>query len=220
VGQLVAESIRLYGRRFWPSLVLGVGPAAVAVLLLELPRALVWALLPVAGTAAWAAAFVGAVTIALDKRTNLATAFAAAFAAFLPLVLQRIVVVPGFDLVTLAYFGLVSLAVPAAVAEGLGLRASLRRGFQLARADFVHALGSLATLVITIVLTGLVLVALLHGFGDQALRVAAVLAFVVLSPLFLLGAAMLYFDQAARVKPGRRTPVESGNLRPRMRARP
>ena len=220
MGQLVAESIRLYGRRFWPSLALGVGPAVVAVLLLELPRTLVWALLPVAGTAAWAAAFVGAVTIALGERTNLAVAYAAAFVAFLPLVLQRIVVVPGFDLVTLAYFGLVSLAVPAAVAEGLGFRASLQRGFQLARADFVHALGSLATLVITIVLTGLVLVALLHGFGDQALKVAAVLAFIVLAPLFLLGAAMLYFDQAARVKPCRRTPVESGNLRARMRARP
>src|SRR6059036_3004416 len=83
VGQLVAESIRLYGRRFWPSLSLGLGPAGTAVLLLALPKSLVWALLPVVGTAAWAAAFVGAVTIALDKRVNLPTAFAAAVVAFL-----------------------------------------------------------------------------------------------------------------------------------------
>ena len=31
VGQLVAETIRLYQRRFWPSLALGVAPAALAV---------------------------------------------------------------------------------------------------------------------------------------------------------------------------------------------
>src|SRR5919201_1132098 len=31
VGQLVAESIRLYGRRFWRTLALGLGPAALAL---------------------------------------------------------------------------------------------------------------------------------------------------------------------------------------------
>ncbi len=199
VGQLVAESIRLYGRRFWPSLALGVGPVVAAVLLVELPRRLVWPIVPVVGTLAWAGSLVGASVIALNIRRNLAVALAAGFIAFLPLVVQRIVVLPGFDLVTLAYFGLVCLAVPAAVAEGLGVGAGLRRGLQLARADYVHVLGSLATLVITILLTGLVLVALLRGTGDQALRAAAILALLVLSPLFLLGSAMLYFDQAARV---------------------
>ena len=61
-----------------------------------------------------------------------------------------------------------------------------------------RALGSLATLVITIVLTGLVLFFLIQSFGDQALHVAAFLAFLVLTPLFFLGAALLYVDQAAR----------------------
>src|SRR5918999_5408166 len=44
VGQLVAETIRLYGRRFWASLALGVAPAALAVLTAALsgwPRAAV-----------------------------------------------------------------------------------------------------------------------------------------------------------------------------------
>ena len=36
VGQLVAESIRLYGARFWPSLALGIGPALVGVAAAEL----------------------------------------------------------------------------------------------------------------------------------------------------------------------------------------
>ena len=83
--------------------------------------------------------------------------------------------------------------------EGLGFRASIRRGVQLARADYIHVLGSLATLVIVIFLTGLVLFVLLQGLGDSTIRVAAFLALLVLSPLFLLGAGLLYVDQAARV---------------------
>ena len=150
VGQLVAESIRLYGRRFWPSLALGVGPAAL-----------------------------GAAATGLHG-------------------LARVVIFPGIYIVVLAWFALVGLSVPAVLVEGLPLRRAFRRGAALGRADFVHALGSLATLVITIVLTGLVLFFLIQSFGDQALHVAAFLAFLVLTPLFFLGAALLYVDQAAR----------------------
>ncbi len=71
---------------------------------------------------------------------------------------------------------------------------------RLARADYIHALGSLATLVIVFVLTRLVLVVLLHGQADTTARIAAFLADLVISPLILVGAALLYFDQAARVR--------------------
>ena len=200
IGQLVAESLRLYGARFWASLALGFGPAAVALALVELPGVLVWTLVPTVGTAIWTLAYMGACRVGLAAgHQNRRVAFSVGFVAFLPLLLQRIVVVPGFDLVTLAYFGFVGLGVPAALVEGLGLRAALRRGTELARADFVHVLGSLATLVITTFLTGLVLFILLQGVGDQAVRVAAFLALLVLAPLFLLGAALLYVDQSARV---------------------
>jgi hypothetical protein len=202
VGQLVAESVRLYGARFWASLALGFGPAAVALLLAELPDVLKWTLIPTVGSAVWALAYIGACRVGLSidgDRTRIGTAFGVGLVAFVPLILQRVVVLPGFDIVTLAYFAFVGLSVPAALVEGLGFRAALRRGTQLARADFVHALGSLATLVITTFLTGLVLFFLLRGVGDQALRVAAFLALLVLAPLFLLGAALLYVDQAARV---------------------
>ena len=202
VGQLVAESVRLYGARFWASLALGFGPAAVALMLAELPDVLEWTLIPALGAAVWALAYIGACRVGLAvgvDRKNVGTAFAVGLVAFLPLILQRVLVLPGFDVVTLAFFAFVGLAVPAALVEGLGFRDSLRRGTQLARADFVHAFGSLATLVITTFLTGLVLFFLLRGVGDQALRVAAFLALLVLAPLFLLGAALLYVDQAARV---------------------
>src|SRR5207253_7688255 len=39
VGQLVAETIRLYGSRFWRSLALGVAPAAAGLALAESPGA-------------------------------------------------------------------------------------------------------------------------------------------------------------------------------------
>jgi len=200
VGQLVAESLRLYGARFWPSLALGIGPALVGTGIAELPSALIWALVPTIGTAVWSAAYVGASRLALGaERGNTGVAFVAGCVAFGPLLLVRILILPGAELVALVYFALVSLAVPVALVEGRGLVDAIRRGTRLARADFVHELGSLATLVITIFLSGLVLVVVLHGFGDQAIRVAALLALLVLAPVFLLGAALLYVDQSARV---------------------
>jgi hypothetical protein len=168
----------------------------------ELPDVLEWTLIPILGAAVWTLAYIGAcrVGLAIDvDRKTVGTAFAVGLVAFVPLILQRVLVLPGFDIVTLAWFAFVGLAVPAALVEDIGFRDALRRGTELSRADFVHAFGSLATLVITTFLTGLVLFFLLRGVGDQALRVAAFLALLVLAPLFLLGAALLYVDQAARV---------------------
>src|SRR6266480_3652889 len=53
VGQLVAETIRLYGGRFWGSLALGIAPAAAGLGLAEAPAR---ATLPLAFTVAAAAA--------------------------------------------------------------------------------------------------------------------------------------------------------------------
>src|SRR5205807_1940112 len=123
----VAESLRLYGSGFWPSLALGIGPALVGAAFVELPRTFVWTLVPTVGTLAWSAAYIGACRLALGvERGNTGIAFLAGCVAFGPLLLQRILVVPGFDLVTLAYFAYVSLAVPAALVEGRGLGDSLR----------------------------------------------------------------------------------------------
>jgi ABC-type Na+ efflux pump permease subunit len=63
----------------------------------------------------------------------------------------------------------------------------------------VHALGSLATLAIVFFLTRFVLFFLLRGAGNAADRVAIFLADLVIAPVVFLGAALLYFDQAARV---------------------
>jgi hypothetical protein len=94
--------------------------------------------------------------------------------------------------------------VPAAVIERLGVRASLARATELARADYLHAIGGLATLAITVFLTRATLFFLLRGLGEAEALAASVLADIVISPLLFLGAAMLYFDQAARASVARR----------------
>jgi hypothetical protein len=200
VGQLVAESIRLYGRRFWQALLLGVGPAAVGAIASGVHGTLQLVLVVALGPPLFSLSYIGATRILCDARGRVPVAFVAGVIAFLPIAVARVVVFPGIYLIVLAWFALVGLAVPAALVEELPLWRALRRGLALGRADFVHALGSLATLVITIFLTGLVLFFLIQSFGDQAVRVAAFLAGLILAPLFFLGAALLYVDQAARAR--------------------
>ena len=50
----------------------------------------------------------------------------------------------------MAWLALIGLAVPAAMVERLGFRDALKRGRRLGTADYVHALGSLAALVVVV----------------------------------------------------------------------
>jgi hypothetical protein len=208
VGQLVAETIRLYGRRFWPSLALGVLPAVGAVALAATHRPLrfvlaltVW---PLVVSLSYAAGCALAAGSRLDRG---ATARAVLLGALL--LVPAGFLASAFILPGVAWLALVGLAVPAAVIERRGVRASLARGFELGRADYVHALGSLAALAIVVGVSELTLIALLRSQGDNGQRVAHGLADLVLSPLLYLGAAQLYGDQAARV----------GSRRPDKRSR-
>jgi hypothetical protein len=203
VGQLVAESVRLYQRRFWRSLALGVPAAAVDSVATNIPRNAAFVFVPVAGSLLLTASFVGASALAADvrpDRRSLLVAFTAGVLVFLPFpLLASLFILPG-----LAWFAFVGLSVPVAVIERLGLRTSLGRAMELARADYVHALGGLATLTITVFLTRATLFFLLRGAGEAEALAAAVLADIVISPLLFLGAAMLYFDQAARARVARK----------------
>jgi hypothetical protein len=99
-----------------------------------------------------------------------------------------------------AWLALVGLAVPAAVFERLRPVAAVRRGLRLSLADYVHALGSLAALTIIFGVTKLALIVLLHEQADATERAALFLGDLVLSPLLFVGAALLYFEQVARVE--------------------
>ena len=106
----------------------------------------------------------------------------------------------GFVLPALAWLAAVGLVVPVLVVEGPPLRAAFSRAWRLARADYVHVLGSIATLAIVVFLTQSVLAFLLRGAGGAAVDTAFVLANVVISPLLFVGTALLYVDQTAMVE--------------------
>jgi hypothetical protein len=197
VGQLIAESVRLYGQRFWPSLALGVAPAASGLVTATLDGAaqLVWSL--TVGTVVITCAYAAAVVIASGTRPTARTAAVALLCGtvvWLPVpFLASLLIFPAA-----AWLAAVGLVVPVALIEGTGVRETVVRALRLARADYVHALGSVATLVIVGLLTALVLFFLLRGQGEATLATAAFLSVVVISPMLFLGGALLYFDQAAR----------------------
>ena len=194
VGQLVAESIRFYGDHFWHVLPLGlvvVGVEAAGLdRSLNVQTLILWAFAPL-----FSAAYVRAAALVHNGDGSWA-AFATALAVFLPFpILLRLFLLPG-----LVWFALVGLAVPAAVVERLGVQSALRRGWQLARADLVHAIAGVITLALVYFVTRYALLVAIYQFGDQSQTVAGILADLVLSPLVFIGAALLYVDQAARVK--------------------
>ena len=198
VGQLVAETLQLYRRRFWPSLALGVGPATLGVATNDSDWRWAIGITATVGAVVLAASYAGACLIAGERRAGRRFVLAVAVGAvvFVPFPF----LITAFVLPGLAWLAFVGLVVPVLILETTGLRAAFRRAIELARADFIHALGSLATLAIVVFLTQLALGFLLRGQGDQTIKVAAFLSSLVVSPLLFLGAALLYFDQAARVK--------------------
>src|ERR671936_2232200 len=188
VGQLVAEAVRFYGSRFWPSLALGIPPAILVVAAAPLTRIERLVLVVTAGSLLVTASYVAACALVAGRRPgSLALAYATGVLVFAPVP----VLVTAFIIPALAWLAFLGFAVPAILLERHGFRAAFRRGIELARADYVHALGSLATLVIVVFLCQGVLFFVLRGAGEAAIAVAAFLALLVLAPLFLLGAALL-----------------------------
>jgi hypothetical protein len=107
---------------------------------------------------------------------------------------------PWFALASVLWLALLGLAVPVAMVERTSFTGSLRRGFALGRADYVHAAGSLAALVILFFLMRFGLGVLLTSQADNTVRTAIFLADTVLGPLLFLGGAILYVDQSARLR--------------------
>ena len=199
VGQLVGESLRLYSRRFWPSLALGIGPVVTGAGLATIHG--LWQLLFVltVGAASLTASYVGAVGLASDTRPSrraALTALALGMLDFVPVPwLYSVFVLPA-----VFWLALVGFVVPAVLLERTPARRALQRSLELSQADFVHAAGSLSTLGIVGLLTSYLLFFLLRGQGGAARDVAALVSLLVISPVLFLGAALLYYDQAARVK--------------------
>jgi hypothetical protein len=198
IGQLVAETIRFYGEHFWGCLSLGLAPAALAVVGANVSRLTALILSPTLFGALLSATFVGASVLVLERRParrRLLVTWLVGWLVFAPVpFLVLAFVLPG-----LAWLAAVGLVVPVLVVEDLSPRAAVVRAWRLGRADYLHALGSLATLAIVVFLTQAVLAFILRGFGGAAVSTAFFLASIVVSPLLFVGAALLYVDQEARL---------------------
>jgi len=197
VGQLVAETLQAYGKHFWVALPLGLVVAVadqlsfgvdlegrVAVLLVAAPF--------------FSAAFAVAAALVGETRPSAKTwalAIVVGTIVFLPAAL----LFPWFALAAIFALAVFGNAVPAIVMEGRSPLGAVARSIEVARADLVHALAGLATLVIMFGLVRLAMGFLLRSQADNTLRVAIFLADTVLGPVLFLGAALLFVDLRARV---------------------
>jgi hypothetical protein len=202
-GQLVGEAMRLYGRRFWRAVLLGIPPTALGVLLAILTETDVQR---TARLFAFVILFALIGSLCLIVANRLASERPQQGSSWLALVAGVLVFLPLpvlaalFYLPALLWFAFLGFAVPAVLFESRGLADAFRRAIQLARADYAHALGSLAAVTIVALISAGVLSYLLIQFGDQAQGAAAFIAILLLSPLVFLAAALLYEDQVARVR--------------------
>lgn len=198
VGQLVGEAIRVYGANFWKGLALGIPVVAVnALAWMDLSGTVRFAVVPLAALLI-AASYVAAcalVTGAPLRSRSALVAYAIGTLVFLPFpILVTVFVLPG-----LAWLALIGLSVPAALVERLSVRDAVVRGYGLARADFVHVLGGLATLALVVIVSQFSLYFVLREFADNTRLAAAALAALVVTPLVFIGSAILYVDQEARL---------------------
>ena len=216
LGELFAETIRIYGERFWAAFGLGAF-VAVTIVLGLLSRHVVpyLAIVSLAFTASLAAA---TRLVAGDRFTEawrqvarrVPTLAVLTVVVSVPFALGRID--PLILLFAVAWLAATGFSIPVAVVEEgelveggalARLGYALRRSLSLARAEYLHAAGVASALVIVYVLVGTVLAGALVGFAENGALAASLLVQVVLAPFFFLGLAVLYFEQRARAASSR-----------------
>ena len=210
LGELLAETVRLYGERVWAAAGIGAFLAG-AILLIGVVSHLLVAVFIVAPavTVCWAVA----ARIALGDPAVEAWAQAGVRApVLLPLtVIVSLPFVLGVVDVLILFFSVawisfVGLAIPVAMIERAPEGTSwfgqigfaLTRATDLARPEFLHVLGVSAALTVIYALFGPFLGLLLTGFADNGSLAARVMANGVLGPFFFLGLSLLYFEQRSR----------------------
>ncbi len=218
LGEIFAETIRLYGDRVWAALGLGAVYSLVLAAAGVINAALYYTV----------ASLMLVVAYGVATRLVVGDSFREAWAQVavrLPALLVLALVVglpfvlaPGllflFGLVVAAlWIGLTGFAVPVALVEGDDGRRgwlatvayALERTLALARAEYLHAAGVAAALLLVNFLVAIALGGALVGYADNSRLVAGAIAQLVLAPFFFLGLSVLYFDQRARLaaKPAR-----------------
>jgi hypothetical protein len=207
LGELLAETVRIYGERFWAAL--GVGAVvAGATVAAEIHPVVEVVVLALAFTGSYAAA----------ARLAAGDSFAEAWAQvgvrlpilvvltfFVALPFALALGLPYLIFVAVAWLAFVGFSVPVAMleeGEALGRLARigyvLNRTIALARTEYLHAAGVVAALVILYIACSAVLAVALIGFADAGPVAVKALIQLVLAPFFFLGLSVLYFEQRAR----------------------
>jgi hypothetical protein len=209
LGELLAETIRVYGERVWASFGLGAVVATGFLLTFVLPTVVEVIVSAIFFTGAYAAAARVAagdsfVEAWAQVGLRLPVLAVLAFVVSIPFVLalEQLFLL----LLAVAWLGVSGFSIPIAMLErdpdGEGwfgrLSYALYRSVALARAEYLHAVGVVAALVLLSLLLGILLAAALVGFAENGRVVSAALAQVVLAPFFFLGLSVLYFEQRAR----------------------
>ena len=203
LGELLAETIRLYGAR--SAAALGVGTVVAGGVLLA--AALPWFGAAAVIVAVFTAAYAAAARVARGDGFREAWAQVAlrapALAALALVVVAPVVLVLAagsiFGLLPAAFWlGLMGFAIPVAALERARPLDALRRSLVLARAEYLHATGVAAALLLSNVLLDIVLAGAVVSFARNSTVAAHALAQLVLAPLFFLGLSALYFEQKAR----------------------
>ena len=208
LGEILAEAVRIYSGRGFAYLGIGLFEGMAFIAASIAPSGVGLAIV----SAAFAAAYAATARLVAGDPFGEAWGRVARTAAVLA-VLAFVVAVP-FTLATtqllllivsVGWLGLTGFAIPAAmldadpasrVVDRIGY--ALRRSLTLARAEYLHAVGVSAALVIIYLLVGIVLATAIVSFAENGRVAALALVQIALAPFFFIGLTVLYFDQCAR----------------------
>lgn len=220
LGEVLAETVRLYGERVWAAAGVGLFVALAFLLTAVAHPAVDIALLaPTLGVAyAASARLVSGDTFAeawLQVGRRLPVVLVLALVVFVPFATVRYLLLL---LLAAAWLALTGFSIPVAMLERdsgaagwiRDLGYALRRSLALARAEFVHAAGVVAALVLLYLLLGVLLTALLVGFADTGRIAAVMLVQLVFAPFFFFGLSVLYLEQKTRALSSRRKRSREG----------
>ena len=209
LGELLSEAIRIYSQRPWAAIGIGLVTGGAYLLAALTPDLLDVLVVALAFTASYGAA----------SRLVSGDTFPEAWAqvgvrAPVLLVITFVVAVPAVIALTYLFLlilgalwlALMGFSVPVAMLERDPdvrnpfdrIAYSLLRSIRLARAEYLHALGVIAALIMIYLVLGIGLGGALVGFADNGRLIATSLVQVVLAPFFFLGLSILYFEQRAR----------------------
>lgn len=210
LGDIFAETVRLYGERIWA--VVGIGAFLAGALLAAEAIGHVIAFVVIVSLAFTAAYAVATRVAAGDPAAEawaqvgvrLPVLLVLTLVVSVPFVLGR--VDPLLLVFSVAWLAFVGLSIPVAMTERspeaeawyqrIGFVVS--RATALARSEYLHVLGVMTAFVLVFLLLGPVLAVLLAGFADNGGIAAGLIANGVIGPFFFLGLSLLYFEQRAR----------------------